>query len=153
MKTRCVGWHGKILFILLFLFLFSRSTHHPSYTLIILYAIGVSPTIKKKPKFLFRPYGNRFKVLPSVFLQNGNELTPYQCRNFQGLALKMSSADIGVYSFLSHGEIDILVFKNHLLFLCTIHWFSIGNCRNKKPGTIQYMNQYRDMENERKGVI
>lgn len=72
----------------------------------ILYAIGVSPTTKNRSS-PFRSYGNRFKVLPSVFLQNGNELTPYECRKFQGLALKMSSADIGVSSYYYIEKIDV----------------------------------------------
>lgn len=86
------------------------------------YSVGVSPSsilylnyiicnrskpYHQKPKFLFRLYGNRFKVLPSVFLQNGNELTPYECRKFQGLALKMSSADIGVNSYYYMEKIDV----------------------------------------------
>lgn len=106
-KTGRVGRHGENSFYSSF---YRYSVGGSPSSILYLYYIvcNRSKPYHQKPKFLFRLYGNRFKVLPSVFLQNGNELTPYECRKFQGLALKMSSADIGVSSYHYIEKIDIL---------------------------------------------
>lgn len=106
-KTGHVGRHGENSFYSSF---YRYSVGGSPSSILYLYYIvcNRSKPYHQKPKFLFRPYGNRFKVLPSVFLQNGNELTPHECRKFQGLALKMSSADIGVSSYYYIEKIDVL---------------------------------------------
>lgn len=72
-KLDVSGDTGNSFYSPFFYFLFSRSTHHPSYTLIILYAIGVSPTTKNRSSY-------------SVYTETGLRFyLPFSCKTVMNL--------------------------------------------------------------------